>query len=356
MDVASPSPTLELSDRVREFLAKPNYATLATVGADGDAAPGRDLVSASRTTAGSSSTAAPGAAGRPSSRRDRRCSLAVTDRDDPFTWVGLQAVVEAVIETSTVAREDIVALSVHYGEVSADERGTLPKPAPDLVPAAHRRRPRPPRRLSGTADVAPVRFGLQLWPQNTTWPEYREATLAAEAARLGLDLDVGPPARDPGPVGAADLRGLGRSCTPSPRSRSGSASGSWSARTRSGTRASRRSSRRRSTTSPNGRAVLGIGGAWFEREHEAFGIDFGASVGERLDKLEEAVPLMRRLFDGERVSHEGRFYTLVDALCEPRPDPGPPADPRRRERPEEDAAHGRAPRRRLEHERRPSRP
>jgi alkanesulfonate monooxygenase SsuD/methylene tetrahydromethanopterin reductase-like flavin-dependent oxidoreductase (luciferase family) len=69
----------------------------------------------------------------------------------------------------------------------------------------------------------------------------------------------------------------------------------------------------------NGRAILGIGGAWFEREHEAFGIDFGASVGERLDRLEEAVPLMRRLFDGELVSHAGRFYTFRDALCEPRP-------------------------------------
>ena len=31
-----------------------------------------------------------------------------------------------------------------------------------------------------------------------------------------------------------------------------------------------------------GRAVLGIGGAWFEREHEAFGIEFGESPGERL--------------------------------------------------------------------------
>jgi alkanesulfonate monooxygenase SsuD/methylene tetrahydromethanopterin reductase-like flavin-dependent oxidoreductase (luciferase family) len=69
----------------------------------------------------------------------------------------------------------------------------------------------------------------------------------------------------------------------------------------------------------NGRAVLGIGGAWFEREHEAFGIDFGASVGERLDKLGEAVPLMRRLLDGERVSEEGRFYKFTDALAEPRP-------------------------------------
>ena len=33
----------------------------------------------------------------------------------------------------------------------------------------------------------------------------------------------------------------------------------------------------------NGRAILGIGGAWFEREHEAFGIDFGSGFGERLD-------------------------------------------------------------------------
>src|SRR4051794_41789960 len=37
----------------------------------------------------------------------------------------------------------------------------------------------------------------------------------------------------------------------------------------------------------DGRAVLGIGGAWFEREHEAFGIDFGSGVGERLDRLGE---------------------------------------------------------------------
>ena len=68
-----------------------------------------------------------------------------------------------------------------------------------------------------------------------------------------------------------------------------------------------------------GRAVLGIGGAWFEREHEAFGIPFGTGFGERLDRLDEAVMLMRRLLDGERFSHAGRFYTFNDALCEPRP-------------------------------------
>ena len=87
-----------------------------------------------------------------------------------------------------------------------------------------------------------------------------------------------------------------------------------------------------------GRAVLGIGGAWFEREHDGFGIDFGASVGERLDRLDESVMLMRRLLDGERFSHEGRFYTFHDALCAPRPIQAPAADPGRRLRAAQDAA------------------
>ncbi|HET9613640.1 MAG TPA: LLM class flavin-dependent oxidoreductase, partial [Candidatus Limnocylindrales bacterium] len=69
-----------------------------------------------------------------------------------------------------------------------------------------------------------------------------------------------------------------------------------------------------------GRAVLGIGGAWFEREHDAFGFEtWGSGFGERLDRLDESVMLLRRLLDGERVTHEGRFYTFHDALCEPRP-------------------------------------
>jgi F420-dependent oxidoreductase-like protein len=68
-----------------------------------------------------------------------------------------------------------------------------------------------------------------------------------------------------------------------------------------------------------GRAVLGIGGGWFEREHEAFGIDFGAGFGERLDRLDEAVGLIRRLLDGESVTHDGTFYRMDAAVCEPRP-------------------------------------
>jgi alkanesulfonate monooxygenase SsuD/methylene tetrahydromethanopterin reductase-like flavin-dependent oxidoreductase (luciferase family) len=68
-----------------------------------------------------------------------------------------------------------------------------------------------------------------------------------------------------------------------------------------------------------GRLVLGLGGGWFEREHDAFGIDFGKGFGERLDRLDEAVGLIRRLLDGERVTHDGRLYAMHDALCAPLP-------------------------------------
>ena len=68
-----------------------------------------------------------------------------------------------------------------------------------------------------------------------------------------------------------------------------------------------------------GRAILGVGAGWFAREHEAFGFDFGSGFGERLDRLAEAVPLVRRLLDGETVTHHGRFYAFRDAVCAPHP-------------------------------------
>jgi alkanesulfonate monooxygenase SsuD/methylene tetrahydromethanopterin reductase-like flavin-dependent oxidoreductase (luciferase family) len=68
-----------------------------------------------------------------------------------------------------------------------------------------------------------------------------------------------------------------------------------------------------------GRLILGMGGGHFQREHEAFGLDFGATPGARLDRLDEALGLIRRLLDGQSVTHHGRYYDFVDALCEPRP-------------------------------------
>ena len=68
-----------------------------------------------------------------------------------------------------------------------------------------------------------------------------------------------------------------------------------------------------------GRFVLGLGAGWHPREHAAFGIDFGSGFGERLDRLDEAAGLLRRLLDGEVVTHHGRFYDLDRAACAPRP-------------------------------------
>jgi alkanesulfonate monooxygenase SsuD/methylene tetrahydromethanopterin reductase-like flavin-dependent oxidoreductase (luciferase family) len=166
--------------------------------------------------------------------------------------------------------------------------------------------------------MAGVQFGLQLWSQSAGWPEYREAALAAESA--GWDsiwtwdhlLAIQGPWQQPIFEGWELLTAIG---AVTERVKVGLMVGANTFRN-PGVTAKLATTLDHVT---NGRAILGIGGAWFEREHEAFGIDFGASVGERLDKLEEAVPLMRRLFDGELVTHEGRFYTLKDALCAPPP-------------------------------------
>ena len=53
-----------------------------------------------------------------------------------------------------------------------------------------------------------------------------------------------------------------------------------------------------------------MGGGHFEREHEAFGYDFGATPGARLDRLDESLGLIRRLLDGESVTHHGRLLRL----------------------------------------------
>ncbi|HKX73789.1 MAG TPA: LLM class flavin-dependent oxidoreductase [Acidimicrobiia bacterium] len=68
-----------------------------------------------------------------------------------------------------------------------------------------------------------------------------------------------------------------------------------------------------------GRAILGLGGAWFELEHEAFGIEFGRSPGERLGWLDEAAGLITRLLAGEVVSHHGERYHAEELRIVPGP-------------------------------------
>jgi alkanesulfonate monooxygenase SsuD/methylene tetrahydromethanopterin reductase-like flavin-dependent oxidoreductase (luciferase family) len=64
----------------------------------------------------------------------------------------------------------------------------------------------------------------------------------------------------------------------------------------------------------NGRAILGVGGAWNEPEHTANGIEFGSGFGQRLDWLAESVAAMRALLDGEEVTSEPGAHYAFDHL------------------------------------------
>jgi alkanesulfonate monooxygenase SsuD/methylene tetrahydromethanopterin reductase-like flavin-dependent oxidoreductase (luciferase family) len=63
-----------------------------------------------------------------------------------------------------------------------------------------------------------------------------------------------------------------------------------------------------------GRAMLGIGAAWFELEHTAYGLDFGHSVGERLDWMDEAAAGFRTLLEGESLTSEPGGHYRFDQL------------------------------------------
>ena len=163
-----------------------------------------------------------------------------------------------------------------------------------------------------------MRFGAAFWIQRTTWPELRDACLAAERAgwdSLWVDdhllADEGDPA-DAKLEGWATISAL---AAVTQRVRLGLLVGANTFRSPGLTA-------KLATTVDHlsgGRFVLGLGGGWFEPEHDAFGLDFGSGFGERLDRLDESVGLIRRLLDGERVTHDGRFYAMHDAVCAPRP-------------------------------------
>ncbi len=69
----------------------------------------------------------------------------------------------------------------------------------------------------------------------------------------------------------------------------------------------------------DGRAVLGLGAAWDATEHEAFGIGFGHSVGERIDWLDESVEIMRNMLRGGVATARGKRYRARDARNVPAP-------------------------------------
>lgn len=67
-----------------------------------------------------------------------------------------------------------------------------------------------------------------------------------------------------------------------------------------------------------GRLEFGIGGAWYEREHNQYGIPF-PPIGQRLAMMGEAAQILKSLWTEQTTTFDGRHYQLKDAWCEPKP-------------------------------------
>ncbi|MGZ4104406.1 MAG: TIGR03560 family F420-dependent LLM class oxidoreductase [Actinomycetota bacterium] len=67
-----------------------------------------------------------------------------------------------------------------------------------------------------------------------------------------------------------------------------------------------------------GRVEFGIGAGWYEPEHEMFGLRFGGGR-ERAERLDEALVVIRSLWEEAKTSFQGTHYTIHDAVAEPKP-------------------------------------
>ena len=67
-----------------------------------------------------------------------------------------------------------------------------------------------------------------------------------------------------------------------------------------------------------GRFTLGLGAGWLQSEHDGYALPFGTTK-DRIERLDEALDVIRLLHTQRRATFAGRFYRLADALCEPKP-------------------------------------
>ena len=65
-----------------------------------------------------------------------------------------------------------------------------------------------------------------------------------------------------------------------------------------------------------GRAALGIGTAWYEREHHAFGVPY-PSLAERFERLEETLQVVQQMWSSDDGPFEGKHYRLAETLNVP---------------------------------------
>jgi F420-dependent oxidoreductase-like protein len=67
-----------------------------------------------------------------------------------------------------------------------------------------------------------------------------------------------------------------------------------------------------------GRAWLGLGAAWYEREHEGLGVPF-PPMAERFERLEETLQIVRQMWSDNDGPYVGKHYELAETICLPQP-------------------------------------
>ena len=167
--------------------------------------------------------------------------------------------------------------------------------------------------------MADLRLGLNLWSQASDWPSFLAAARRAET--LGFDHvwtwdHVLAIFGDPGQPIFEGYTALAAVAQATERVRLGLFVGANTFRNPG-------LAVKALTTIDHisgGRAIMGMGGAWFGDEHQAFGLDFGSGFGQRLDWLAEAADATRTLLDGGEVtSRPGGRYAFDRLRIEPRP-------------------------------------
>jgi F420-dependent oxidoreductase-like protein len=72
-----------------------------------------------------------------------------------------------------------------------------------------------------------------------------------------------------------------------------------------------------------GRSMLGLGAAWYDREHVALGIPY-PPLGERFEMVEETLQICRQMWSDDDGPYNGKHYQLAETICEPQPIRRPP--------------------------------
>ena len=72
-----------------------------------------------------------------------------------------------------------------------------------------------------------------------------------------------------------------------------------------------------------GRSMLGLGAAWYDREHAALGIPY-PPLSERFEMLEETLQICRQMWSDDDGPYRGKHYQLGETICEPQPIRRPP--------------------------------